>query len=99
MKKLYIMIIGLLFTASAVFASPTTKVEFATMSKTDTQVLFGNDSTDVVALSSNEMITTKGEFVPFVYWAYTGFRGWRAISTAWRWGPYGFVGGGFSGWR
>ena len=55
MKKLYVIIISLLFTASAVFASPNAKADFVTL---DTQVLFGDS---VVALGHDEMLATEGE--------------------------------------
>ena len=61
MKKFFIMIIGLMFVTSATFASPNAKAEFATMSKTDAQVLFGNNSVDVIVLGSDEMVATEGE--------------------------------------
>ena len=106
MKKIFIIMIGLLFTASAVFASPNTKVDFDTLNNTDSQILFDLDSVSAITLSNDEMVATEGEFVPLVYWAYTGYRGWRTIrsgyrvlSTAWRWGPYGLVGSNVSGWR
>ncbi len=75
MKKIFFMVVGLLFTASVVFASPNSKVEFATISKTDTQMLFGSESVDVVALSSDEMLATEGE-----WWSVFFYLGLSTIS-------------------
>ena len=55
MKKLFIVMFGLLFVASATFASPSAKGDMMSMSKADSQVLFGDGTANVVALSSNEM--------------------------------------------
>ena len=44
MRKMFIMMFGLLFVASAAFASPSTKGDMVTMNKADSQVLFGDSS-------------------------------------------------------
>ncbi len=69
MNKFFIMIIGLLFTASAVFASPNAKADFVTLDKVDSQVLFGDSAVSVVALSHDEMMATEGEWAPIVFYA------------------------------
>ena len=70
--------LGIMFAASAAFASPTSNVDFATMNKADVEVLFGNGSANVVALSKNEMKTTEGEFFAPVIWALTF--GWASTT-------------------
>ena len=70
MKKIFIMMFGLLFVASAAFASPTAKGDMVTMNKVDSQVLFGDSSVNVIALGSDEMEVTEGEFWP-IFWGLT----------------------------
>ena len=55
MKKLFIVMFGLLFVASTTFASPIAKGDMMSISKTDSQVLFGDSSVNIVALGSDEM--------------------------------------------
>ena len=62
MNKFFIMMIGLLFTASAVLASPNAKADFVTLDKADSQVLFGDSAVSVVALGHDEMMATEGEW-------------------------------------
>ncbi len=108
MKKIFIIMIGLLFTASAVFASPNANGEFATISKADTQMLFGSSSFSAVALSSAEMEVTEGKWHPFLIpfaiaggyasgIGYLAFAQGNATSSGF---GYAFLGGMFtsSGW-
>ena len=63
MKKIFIIMIGLLFTASAVFASPNTKVDIATLNNTDSQMLFDDISDmNMITLGSTEMEATEDEW-------------------------------------
>jgi len=87
MKKLFIMMFGLLFVASATFASPSAKGDMITMSKADSQVLFGDSSVNVVALGSDEMKATEGEWIRIAIWAvdrgYQTYKAWSHSSRFW----------------
>ncbi len=93
MKKLFIMMFGLLFVASATFASPSANGDMMSMSKTDSQVLFGDSSVNVVALNSDEMKATEGEGFKWVYNTgrfvykntyFDGYNGSRIFQIRWR---------------
>lgn len=69
MKKILLVIASLFLAINVASASPTSKVDFTTMSKVDSEFLF-DGNTNVIALSSQEMKETEGEFVPLVWAAY-----------------------------
>lgn len=75
MKKLFFTLIGLMFAVSTAFASPSDKVNFTTISKTDSQVLFGKSQTSATIIKEKEMINTKGE----LWWS--SFR-WRQFKPS-----------------
>jgi len=66
MKKLMFIIASLFLATSIVSASPSKQMDFASINKTDSQFLF-DDSTNAIALSSQEMKNTEGEWVP-LFW-------------------------------
>lgn len=63
MKKLLFTVIGFMFAVSTAFASPSDRVDFATMSKADTQMLFGhhNMSQQAALLNEDEMHQTQAK--------------------------------------
>jgi hypothetical protein len=81
MKKIFIMMFGLLFAVSTAFASPTAKGDMVVMNKADSQFLF-NGKANVIALNNEEMIKTEGELIPFIVGAYNVYR-----YTRWAIGP------------
>jgi len=64
MRKIFIMMFGLLFVASTTFASPSVKGDMVTMNKVDSQVLFdmSKNNIDVVVLKSDEMMHTNARY-------------------------------------
>ncbi len=93
MNKFFIMMIGLLFTASAVFASPNAKADFVTLDKVDSQVLFGDSAVSVVTLGHDEMMATEGEYIRRLYngarYIYRntnidGYNGSRLFQVRWK---------------
>ena len=66
MEKLMFIIASLFLATSIVSASPSKQMDFASINKTDSQFLF-DDSTNAIALSSQEMKNTEGEWVP-LFW-------------------------------
>jgi hypothetical protein len=81
MKKILIMMFGLLFAVSTVFASPTAKGDMVVMNKADSQFLF-DGKTNAITLNKSEMATTEGKWLWFAArWGYTAarvaWRGWR----------------------
>ncbi len=94
MKKIFIMMIGLLFAVSTAFASPSTQSDVVTMSKADSQALFGDSSVSVVALGSDELQSTKGEgfwggvFGGLVYTDYQLYSYYRYDSWGWNQGDF-----------
>ena len=69
MRKLLAVMLSLFVVSTLAFAKPTTQLEFATLSKADSQFLF-KDSAKAVALDNAEMKETKGEFWP-IFWGLT----------------------------
>lgn len=63
MKKLLFTVIGFMFAVSTAFASPSDQMDFTTMSKADTQMLFGHDdmSQQVSLLSEDQMHQTQAQ--------------------------------------
>jgi len=66
MKKLMLMIASLFLATSVASANPTSKMDFVSMNKADSQFLF-NGSAKAITLSSQEMKQTEGEFWP-IFW-------------------------------
>ena len=62
MKKFLAIILSLFVVSSMAFAKPTNQLDFATLSKADSQFLF-QDSAKVVTLDKAEMKQTEGEWV------------------------------------
>ena len=74
MRKLLVVMLSLFMVSTLAFAKPTTQLEFATLSKADSQFLF-KDSAKAVALDNAEMKETKGEWG----WLRYGFRGLKTV--------------------
>ncbi|MEA3315299.1 MAG: hypothetical protein U9Q30_05535, partial [Campylobacterota bacterium] len=69
MKKLMLIIASLFLATSVASASPSQQMDFTSMNKADSQFLF-NGSTKAIALSSQEMEATEGEWFWFSPWFY-----------------------------
>ena len=79
MKKIFIPMMGLLFTAAAVFASPNAKVDIATLNNSDSQMLFGDISDmNIITLGSAEMEATEGKWGFLIPIFKTLLIGWAA---------------------
>jgi len=69
MKKIFIIMIGLLFAASAAFATPSSKGDMLSMNKADIQILFADvssvkstvDYANIVILNNDELSNTQGK--------------------------------------
>ena len=86
MKKILFMVIGFMFAVQTAFATPTDgKINFNSINKSDSVVLFGTEQNRAVVLNINEMQNTEGEFWPIVYGAAWGI----ARATIWAAGRYG----------
>jgi len=70
MKKLSLLTLVLLTATSFTFAAPAQDEAFTTMNQNDSQALFGKNSVNTIALSTDEMKQTEGENI------------WVAIGTA-----------------
>lgn len=57
------ILVGLSIASAVAFANPTSEFSEQSISKTDSEFLFKNNSANVVALSSDEMKATEGEFL------------------------------------
>ena len=82
MRKLLAVMLSLFMVSTLAFAKPTTQLEFATMSKADSQFLF-KDGAKVVALDKTEMKSTEGKWFWFSPWFYTasfGIARWAVTS-------------------
>ncbi len=79
------ILVGLSITSVVAFANPTTELGEQGISKTDSEFLFKNNSANVVALSSDEMKATEGEWIHVAIWAgYRVYQNRALISRAWR---------------
>lgn len=57
MKKSFFIVTGLIFAVSTAFASPSDQMDFTTMSKADSQVLFGhNDMSQQVSILDEQQM-------------------------------------------
>ena len=64
MRKLLAVVLSLFVVSTLAFAKPTTQLEFAIMSKADSQFLF-KDGAKAVALDNVEMKSTEGKWFWF----------------------------------
>ena len=71
MKKIMLIISSLLLLSSVANADISQNISLETMNKADSQFLF-DGSTNTIALSSQEMKQTEGEFWP-IFWGITYF--------------------------
>jgi len=86
MKKLLFIVIGFMFAVQTAFASPTGDgMNFSSINKSDSIVLFGKIQNSAVTLNINEMQNTEGEFWPIVY----GLAWGAARASIWAAGRYG----------
>jgi len=99
MKKLILIIASLFLATSIASASPSKQMDFASMNKADSQFLF-DGSTNAIALSSQEMKQTEGEWIRIAIWA--GMHAWnnrKYITRSWRYtvtySGFGF----YNNWR
>jgi hypothetical protein len=98
MKKLMLTIASLFLATSVASANPQ-KMDFTSMNKADSQFLF-DGSTKAIALSSQEMKQTEGEWIHFaIYAGHYGYRAYRSYGSVYRWSGFGLFGSSFSGWR
>lgn len=74
MKKSFFIVTGLIFAVSTAFASPSDQMDFTTMSKADSQVLFGHNDQDTLTLEFDEMKNTEGEAIWFAPFAWSAVR-------------------------
>ena len=79
MKKLLAVVLSLFVVSSMTFAKPIAKLDFATMSKADTQFLF-KDGAKVATLDKAEMKKTNGKY------------GWWGALAGAGTGLYGYLG-------
>jgi len=93
MKRLVFAILAFFALSNFAFAS---NVNFATISKADTQFLFKDKSVKVLALNENELKETQGAWVGFAFrWIFTATRvywktwrtGGKIYSKGWH-GPH-----------
>ena len=86
MKKLMLIVASLFLATSVASANQLQKMDLASMNKADSQFLF-DGSTKVIALSSQEMKQTEGEWINFAIYAgyrgYQAYRGWGRVSKIW----------------
>lgn len=65
MKKLLFIVIGFMFAVSMAFASPSDQMDFTTMSKADTQMLFGEKQKvaqgKIILLNSEQLQSTQAK--------------------------------------
>jgi hypothetical protein len=75
------IVIALLFSGSALFASPNS----STLQGEDAQFLFGNQKANVELISQNEMIETEGKYYPIYmglrYGIALGYQAYRAYGV------------------
>ncbi len=101
MLKISKVLLGLVVASGIAFASPTSEFSEQGISKTDSEFLFKNNSVNVVALSSDEMKATEGEWINVAIWAgYRGYQVWnrygKPVNRSLRYGVFSSY---YTNWR
>ena len=79
-KTISIMTVSLLTATTVATASPSETIEFGTLNKSDSHMLFGQSNQNIVTLGEDEMKKTEGEF------------GWWGAAAGAITGAYSYVG-------
>jgi len=97
MKKIIsIMTVSLLTATTVATASPSETMDFGTLNKSDSHMLFGQSNQNIIALGQDEMQKTEGEYG---WWGATagaitgayGYIGYSAGSSSFSWTRLGMV--------
>ena len=72
-KTISIMTVSLLTATTVATASPSKTIEFGTLNKSDSHMLFGQSNQNIVTLGQDEMKKTEGEFWPIIVALLVGF--------------------------
>jgi len=79
-KTISIMTVSLLTATTVATASPSETIEFGTLNKSDSHMLFGQSNQNIVTLGQDEMKKTQGEY------------GWWGAAAGAITGAYGYIG-------
>ena len=79
-KTISIMTVSLLTATTVATASPSKTIEFGTLNKSDSHMLFGQSNQNIVTLGQDEMKKTQGEY------------GWWGAVAGAATGAYGYIG-------
>ena len=79
-KTISIMTVSLLTATTVATASPSETIEFETLNKIDSHMLFGQSNQNIVTLGQDEMKKTQGEY------------GWWGAAAGAVTGAYGYLG-------
>ena len=101
-RKISIVTVSLLLTSTIATASPNKQMNFMTLNKNDSQILFGDTSNNIVTLEQKEMMETEGKWITYALGAFAGalgggysYQASYANSNSWSWGGlFASMGGG-----